>query len=223
MAASVVCLQFYDGYVSVYTRAFPILAAENVPGMAMVIPSLVGALTTKATEQELLEMQEDGWDVCYHANSSAELPNLSDSELYEELGGARQLLVQYGFQPGARFAFPYQFHAHARELREAKRAGFVAMMSNDSDGNLSPSSSYTLNTPITSAHDAITLATVTAAIDAAKTAGNQILCLGFHDVVAAGAVGLETSDARLQAVIDYVVDTAKLSIVTFSDLVPAAV
>lgn len=217
MVATVATLQFYDTHEAQYTLAYPVLAAEGVAGMCCVIPQDIGG-TNFLTQAELLELQNAGWDICYHANAAQELPTLTDAQLFEECNQKRQTLVRMGLQTGARHAMPYKFHAHLREKLALLNAGFVSVYSGDADGKVSPDSTRAL-WPIVNGHDAIAWNVVTGFIDAFAAAGDRILALGFHGIVAAGAVGLETSVGRLQDVIDYI-QTKSLSIVTFSDLLP---
>lgn len=218
--AAIATFQFYDGYETDYTAAYPVLAAAGVRGMVF-IPAQSIDDTNKLTLDELLELQAAGWDVgCYHAVAAQELPSLTAAELYEEVHRKRMMAVRRGLR-GADFAGPYQFHAHAREKRAMMNAGFRAIWSNDADGVLSPSSTHTIHTPQITIADLYDWGTqVQPLIDAAVAAGSVVFSCGCHKVVNSPS-GIETSPARLAYAIAYV-QSLGISISTFSDLVPQA-
>ncbi len=98
---------FDDGYRSILTDAFPILAAVGVPGTVFVPTDFVGATAAAwpgtdcwigtAHEHELMPMtweelgilQDAAWEVGSHARTHARLVALGDAELADELIGSR--------------------------------------------------------------------------------------------------------------------------------------
>jgi len=212
---SVVSFNTYDGSISAFQYLYPTLKAEGWRGVAFIIPELAGAIATKMSEAQLRVLANWGWDISYHGNSAHNLPLLSDEDLHREVYGKRDWLVRHGFPRGARHAAPYLFHVHDREYAALVAAGFESIIADTDPFTIVPNASYTLVR--LNACDATPVGDVTTAITTASTTPGTILCLESHGFVASGAVGLETSQARLDIMVAAIKATT-LEVVTFSDL-----
>lgn len=103
---------FDDGYKSLYTKAYPILSANNQTGVSWVVSSWVGADPYEGIEymnlSDLKTLQSAGWDISSHTVHHADLPNVSDSTLTSELNDSYDWFIANKFQKSAGF-FSYPF------------------------------------------------------------------------------------------------------------------
>ena len=63
-------IHFDDGYDSVYTLAYPLMAKRAVRGVCHLITDQIGA-AGKMTASQLTELANAGWDICSHAPTLA--------------------------------------------------------------------------------------------------------------------------------------------------------
>jgi peptidoglycan/xylan/chitin deacetylase (PgdA/CDA1 family) len=134
---------FDDGYRSVLTDAFPILAALGVPGTVFVPTDFVGATVAAwpgtdcwigtAHEHELMPMtweelgilQDAAWEVGSHARTHARLVAVGDAELADELVGSRAEIERELGERCVSLAYPYG-ETDVRVVRAAHAAGYGA-------------------------------------------------------------------------------------------------
>ena len=102
--ASPVAIQFDDGRISVYEKAFPLMKQRGIPGTFNVITGQIGSVGYVTWEQ-LHEMQDAGWTICNHTQDHT---NLMSGDLETAIrsaeNGSFDLAIR-GFR-GARFLAP---------------------------------------------------------------------------------------------------------------------
>ena len=127
-----VALTFDDGYGSVATVAWPMLASRGVPASVFVIAGRIGQdnrwpgqapwvdtmplLDTGA----LQELADAGADIGGHSWSHPRLPEVPDDRLDGEMGAAADRLEQLVQRRVRHFAYPYGVYG-AREVAMASR------------------------------------------------------------------------------------------------------
>lgn len=106
-------ITFDDGYASVYTKAYPILAANNQTGVSFFVTSWIGngKPPDNMNLSELKTLQGAGWDISSHTVDHCQgnyCTLLNDSALTSELNDSYAWLVDNGFQKSAGFiAYPF--------------------------------------------------------------------------------------------------------------------
>lgn len=103
----IVLVHFDDGSLSDYTKAFPVLEEYGYSASTFINPETLGS-DGRISLDELSELQEAGWDICNHTLGHENLTNLSEDEQFEQIVGAKEWLVDHGFEKGAEyFTYPY--------------------------------------------------------------------------------------------------------------------
>lgn len=102
-----VLIQFDDGSVTDYTRAFPVLEEYGYDAATFVNPGTIGD-GSKLSMEQLSELQSSGWDVCSHSFDHPSLIELDETDQREQIRDSKQWLLDHGFERGAEyFAYPY--------------------------------------------------------------------------------------------------------------------
>jgi len=89
---------FDDGHISTYTLAFPILNQYNQVGTANVVSNWVG-LTDRVNPNQLLEMQNAGWEICSHSKTHchfSEIPQTYNDDVLS--GWTKTIGTTYTYQ-----------------------------------------------------------------------------------------------------------------------------
>lgn len=108
----IISLNFDDGYLSTFTRAFPILKEYHLPATVFVITDKIGADGYMNLEQ-LKDLVVAGWEIGSHTVTHAELTKLSRVCVYGELCLSKKILETFGLKIDS-FAVP--FGAANREI-----------------------------------------------------------------------------------------------------------
>lgn len=118
-----VVLSFDDGYLSVYTEAFPVLKQEGWPATIYLQVNVLdtpGFLTTDMVK----EMQASGFEVGSHTITHADLTKLSPARLESELVESKRELERRFASTVSTFAYPAgRFNDNV--IAATKRAGYV--------------------------------------------------------------------------------------------------
>ncbi|AEO93916.1 gp673 [Bacillus phage G] len=102
-----VMFQFDDGWLSVYTNAFPEMRSRGMVGNVGVISNSVGT-NNYITLNQFKELQNYGWEMFNHTVTHRDLSLLTEEEIRTELNGCRDWLIANGFKTAANFvAYPY--------------------------------------------------------------------------------------------------------------------
>ena len=117
-----VVVSFDDGYLSQYTRAFPVLRAHHWPGV--------------------LNLVAGGWEIDAHTLTHPDLTTLDDARLWHEVNGSRVALRREFHVPVDFFCYPGGRY-DARVIRAVRRAGFLGATTTNY-GLARPPGMYTL-------------------------------------------------------------------------------
>lgn len=99
-------IQWDDGFASQYTEALPIQDSYNIPATTFINTTNLGE--QRLTPEQLTELQNRGWDVSSHLMTHTNLQDLSEREQEAQIRGAKDWLVNNGFEEGAEFfTYPY--------------------------------------------------------------------------------------------------------------------
>ncbi|AGB15247.1 putative xylanase/chitin deacetylase [Halovivax ruber XH-70] len=112
-----VMIQFDDGYATDYTEAFPLLDQYGYEATSFVNPITIGS-DDRLTLDQCSQLADTGWTIGNHTHAHRRLEDLSADEQTAEIVGAREWLVDHGFEDGARyFAYPFgQWDEHTLEI-----------------------------------------------------------------------------------------------------------
>ncbi|MDL5360601.1 polysaccharide deacetylase family protein [Halalkalicoccus sp. NIPERK01] len=104
-------IQWDDGFETQYTNGLPILTEYDIPATTFVNTANLG--DGRLTVEQLTEMQEAGWEVGSHLMTHANLRDLSEQEQEAQIRGAKEWLIDNGFEEGAEF-FAYTYGSYDR-------------------------------------------------------------------------------------------------------------
>jgi peptidoglycan/xylan/chitin deacetylase (PgdA/CDA1 family) len=203
---------FADGPAGAYDDAYPRLAARGWAGVALVNPTTIGR-RGKLSEAECVILDRAGWDISSHGYRHDNPTLMTPEELDLDLRLAHDWLTARGFARGARhYAPPLQAN---QAVRDAALRYFQTVLPGDSLSEwavLPPGWIYDSHTT----SETCPWMELEAVIDHAREPGH-VICLNFHRIVLSGPVGLDTSVARLDAIIDCIASQG-ICVLTLSDL-----
>lgn len=104
-AIPVVILTFDDEFTGAYTKAYPIMAANNQAATMYVHGNWVGT-AGHMSAAELQTLHAAGWDIGNHTWSHPDLTQLTSEEIIAEVEQCATYLESLGFH-GKQFAYPY--------------------------------------------------------------------------------------------------------------------
>ena len=124
-----VLFTFDDGYESVYRHAFPVLAELGYRATVFPVSAYLGGRNlwdldvpgipelTLMSEEELSSLLDAGWEIGGHTHTHPRLPELSDTQIEEQLDASEEILSRIAGTHLTSFAFPYGRHdARVRSL-----------------------------------------------------------------------------------------------------------
>jgi peptidoglycan/xylan/chitin deacetylase (PgdA/CDA1 family) len=118
-----VVASFDDGYLSQYTRAFPLLEAHRWPGVLNMEVSFlrpVGGLRP----WRIRRLLRAGWELDAHTLTHPDLTTLDPPELRRQVAGSRTALRRRFHVPVNFFCYPADRY-DAQVVAEVRRAGFL--------------------------------------------------------------------------------------------------
>lgn len=102
-----VVIQFDDGNLTDYSEAFPVLEEHGFTASTFVCPGSIGA-DDKLGLSELSELHDAGWDVASHTVDHEHLSALDEDAQEAQIAGAKDWLVDHGFERGAEYlVYPF--------------------------------------------------------------------------------------------------------------------
>jgi peptidoglycan/xylan/chitin deacetylase (PgdA/CDA1 family) len=136
-----VVVSFDDGYLSQYTRAFPVLRAYHWPG---VLNLEVNFLQPAGGMRpwRVRKLIAAGWEIDAHTLTHPDLTTLDDARLWHEVHGSRVALRRRFHVPVDFFCFPSGRY-DARVINTVKLAGFLGATTTNY-GLARPPGMYTL-------------------------------------------------------------------------------
>ena len=101
-----VVITFDDGYEDVYENAYPILKELGFSANLYLIAKYLDQ-PGYLTKDQILEMQNAGWEFGSHSLTHSHLKTLSSGSLVNEVDHSRQVLIDELQLPITTFAYPY--------------------------------------------------------------------------------------------------------------------
>jgi len=101
-----ITVTFDDGWATTYTEAFPALQELQLRANVALVTGAVG-WEAFLTLLQLEELDSAGWSMVSHTLNHAHLPDLSETELEEELRGSQEWILEKGFSGGQVLVVPY--------------------------------------------------------------------------------------------------------------------
>jgi peptidoglycan/xylan/chitin deacetylase (PgdA/CDA1 family) len=141
LPAHPVVISFDDGYLSQYTRAFPVLQSHHWPGVLnMEVNFLHGA--GALVPWRVRKLIAAGWELDAHTLTHPDLTTLGSAELWRQVHGSRVALQQQFHVPVDFFCYPAGRY-DARVIRAVRLAGFLGATTTNY-GLARPPGMYTL-------------------------------------------------------------------------------
>jgi peptidoglycan/xylan/chitin deacetylase (PgdA/CDA1 family) len=111
-------ITFDDGYLSVYDKAFPVLAARGITGTVYVVADQVGGINQwdraagdylehMMNADQIREMHRAGFGIGSHTLSHPHLTQISDDELRAEVFDSKKSLEDVIGEEVRSFSYPY--------------------------------------------------------------------------------------------------------------------
>lgn len=148
----VVAIQFDDGYSSVYSICYPLMAARGIKGTVYMTSGQIGN-TGFLTADNLIALNAAGWDIGNHTAREPDLRTLTIAEQEDEFTDCRDTLNNLGLTRANRHvAYPGGWY-NADTLTAMANTSMLTGRISASDGSLGiifPSSSpnlFTLDSP----------------------------------------------------------------------------
>lgn len=89
---------FDDSQTEDYTDTYPLFKRKGIVPSIAVISDKVG-ISGFTTREQLLELQNEGWEICSHGKSHTKrYDQITDEELIEELSVSKEVLLNHGFK-----------------------------------------------------------------------------------------------------------------------------
>jgi peptidoglycan/xylan/chitin deacetylase (PgdA/CDA1 family) len=101
-----VVLTFDDGYLDLYTTAYPILKSHNFRAVAYIVSGFIGAPDRNVTAEQIVEMDRYGIQIASHTNSHADLSKTAGANLVREVATSKQVLEAITGHPVLDFCYP---------------------------------------------------------------------------------------------------------------------
>lgn len=204
----VLSFSFDDNFLSTFTKAKPALDKYGFAATAFVIcERLANPPVGYFTADQARNLQNlHGWDIGYHsywgATHLAGFDQVTPEALLADVQLARQYLISEGFAAVDHLAYPMGYYdasvlALLRPYFRSGRGNLATMINRESLMPVDPMRTrifwFDATTPV---------ATITGAIDTAYANG-EWLQLCFHELVAAGAVAAQRTEADFQTIVAY--------------------
>jgi peptidoglycan/xylan/chitin deacetylase (PgdA/CDA1 family) len=196
-----VTFTFDDGYASVYSTAYPIMAKYGYNATVFVITGKVDQ-ENHMTLPQLKQLQDDGWDISSHTKSH---PNLAKQQnitvVIQELADSKKWLISNGFASGANF-FAAPYYAYNPEVKGL--AGHCYAVACLGRGGINPLSSVDLHSIVRYATcNSTSVAQITSMIRQADLEGGWLV-LTFHSITDnTPSRGTYCAVATFEAVLQY--------------------
>lgn len=117
-----VILTFDDGYLTFYTKVWPVLKQYNYSATVFVITGFVGYYSNYANWEQLKELNANGMEIGCHTMTHPSLTTLNTAGLQQQINGSRAVLQQNGIIADA-FCYPSgQYNQNT--INQVKNAGF---------------------------------------------------------------------------------------------------
>lgn len=124
-----VLFTFDDGYESVYHHALPVLAELGYRATVFPVSAYLGGRNlwdvgvpgipelTLMSEEQLSSLVDAGWEIGGHTHTHPRLPELSDTQIEEQLAASEEVLSRITGTRLTSFAYPYgRYDARVRSL-----------------------------------------------------------------------------------------------------------
>ncbi|KYH25578.1 polysaccharide deacetylase [Halalkalicoccus paucihalophilus] len=99
-------VQWDDGFASQYTKALPIQHEYDIPSTTFINTANLGG--DRLTVEQLDDLHDHGWEIGSHLMTHENLRELPQREQESQIRGAKEWLVDNGFEESAAFlAYPY--------------------------------------------------------------------------------------------------------------------
>ena len=148
-----VVVSFDDGYLSQYTRAFPLLEAHHWPGVLNMEASFLRPLGG-LRPWRIHRLLSAGWELDAHTLTHPDLTTLDRTALRRQVAGSRTALRRRFHVPVNFFCYPAGRY-DAKVVAEVRRAGFLGATTT-TYGLARPPGFYTLDRIRISSSDGLT-------------------------------------------------------------------
>lgn len=141
-----ILLSFDDGYRDNYTTAVPLLEERGMKGTFFIVTNDVG-LDKYMTWEDLLDLQNRGWELGSHTANHLPLTEMSDEFAEEEMKVTKLITTWHGLK--RLFGFSYPNGAYKKEYAEMlRRQSYYCALTGDAGLNTLKTKPYELHRTI---------------------------------------------------------------------------
>lgn len=213
-----VCINFDDGYESIFTKAFPIMQERKIRATSYIVTSWVGQ-EGMVTWDECRMLNSAGWDLGSHSHTHPDLTTLSGAQIDKELTTCRDLLIAHDLPRAAGFvAYPYGTNNELVQARMEANNMILGRAVISHYLTSPPNFKYTI--------EARNIARTTTLADAKRyidnaIAGGQIISLLFHNLAENPVEDIDWSVDDFKELMDYIVlkQIQPLTITQYNELI----
>lgn len=213
----VISLTFDDSYDGAYTIARPYMDKYGYGGTLYPIVEAIGQAGRLTLAQMKVLQSANGWEIGHHAmtytSHAVGAQNMSAATLTAECEALRSWGATNGVS-GDSFAWPQTTSSLAAEQIVARYFRTARGGINRTHESLPPSRPFRIRAEGAAA--GVTLGTLTAAVDVAKNSPGWTI-FTFHNIVASGNTGNDTTTAIFQGLMDYI-NTAGVPVATVTQV-----
>ncbi|MGG3450169.1 polysaccharide deacetylase family protein [Domibacillus aminovorans] len=217
---------FDDGWLSQYTKAFPLLQARGFRGNIGVVPTWIDEIVDPAYEKvmsynQLAHLYEYGWDLFNHTYSHPNLNNGTVAVAVSQVEQCRDWLNNEGWTRASEIlAYPYGGHINIAanpDFRNVLR--YARSLVEGIDSNVIPDK---MRGKTRNLIDGVTPASVITDIDTTIEAGGTIVFTNhlIADTPPADPYGMYYSTANFTQILDYLyTNRDEIEVITLSEWV----
>jgi len=193
-----VSLDFDDGSISEFTNGIPILNDAGFKSTQYIITDYVGTDSDYVTSSNILQMQTLGHEIQNHTKSHPYLTQLTQTQVTEEIMGAKSILLSLGVNQVTALSYPFGDHNDSI-VNSVRNLGFSAARTTEQGDNYKNSDPLILKSY--SLEKSTTFTQIKTLIDNAVKNRNWLI-LVFHQIDDTGWQ-FSTTPAKLQKVVNY--------------------
>ena len=215
LTQGVVSIDFDDGWLSAYQKAYPILSKAGLKSTYYIFTDSFTDPDDYMTLAQVKILLAAGNEIGSHTKTHSDLTTLNSAQLTDEVSGSKSWFAQNGIKTTT-FAYPYGTYNNVVEAA-VKNAGYAGARTSDSGDNDKASNKYELKTyPV---ENTTTLADIEKWIDYAKQ--NKVwLVLLFHEILDNDSTEqYSTTPKMVQDTVNYLVGQ-KVPVLTNAQAIP---